>query len=121
MTADYVKALYLDIEMQENQTWQIDVPSSDNLFVYVLEGSAEFGEGQVVNLSEKQIGLFDRGSSVIAHTGHTAIRFLLMAGKPLEEPVAWGGPIVMNTHEELEIASKELENGTFIKTHQLHL
>lgn len=116
MEADYVKALYLDIEMEAHQAWNLETLREDNLFVYVLEGSGVFGLEPGELLHRKQIGLFTKGSDFVANTEGEAIRFLLMAGKPLEEPIAWGGPIVMNTHEELEIASRELENGTFIKT-----
>ena len=59
--------------------------------------------------------LFDRGDEVVVQAGDEGIRFLLVSGKPLEEPVAWHGPIVMNTEEELRRAYTELRNGTFIK------
>jgi quercetin 2,3-dioxygenase len=59
--------------------------------------------------------LFDRGDEIIVHAGEQGIRFLLVSGKPIEEPVAWYGPIVMNTQEELREAVSELRDGTFIK------
>ena len=59
--------------------------------------------------------LFDRGDEVMVHAGEDGIRFLLVSGKPLEEPVAWYGPIVMNTQEQLRQAFQELEKGTFLK------
>ena len=59
--------------------------------------------------------LFDRGDEVTVQAGDEGIRFLLVSGKPLEEPVAWYGPIVMNTQAELRQAFEELRNGTFIK------
>ena len=59
--------------------------------------------------------LFDRGDEVAVHAGDEGIRFLLVSGKPIEEPVAWYGPIVMNTDEELREAYAELRSGTFIK------
>jgi redox-sensitive bicupin YhaK (pirin superfamily) len=58
---------------------------------------------------------FDRGDEIVVETGPEGIRFLLVSGKPLEEPVAWRGPIVMNTEAELEQAWSELEYGTFIR------
>lgn len=115
MEADYVKALYLDVEMEGAQTWALETLREDNLFVYVLEGKGVFGLEPSEILHQKQIGLFTEGSDFIAHTEGEKMRFLLMSGKPLNEPIAWGGPIVMNTREELELASRELENGTFIK------
>ena|SRR3990172_3083740 len=63
----------------------------------------------------RSLVLFDRGDEVTVQAGDDGIRFLLVSGKPLEEPVAWYGPIVMNTQEELRQAFKELEQGTFLK------
>src|SRR6516164_8739182 len=62
--------------------------------------------------------LFDRGDEVTVHAGEDGIRFLLVSGKPLEEPVAWYGPIVMNTQEQLRQAFRELDQGTFLRTHK---
>jgi len=60
--------------------------------------------------------LFDRGDEVVVQAGEDGIRFLLVSGKPLEEPVAWYGPIVMNTQEQLRTAFSELQKGTFLET-----
>jgi redox-sensitive bicupin YhaK (pirin superfamily) len=59
--------------------------------------------------------LFDRGDELSVQAGSEGIRFLLVSGKPIEEPVAWYGPIVMNTQEQLRQAVAELNDGTFIK------
>jgi hypothetical protein len=59
--------------------------------------------------------LFDRGDEIVVQAGPEGIRFLLVSGKPLEEPVAWHGPIVMNTQAELQQAMSELQRGTFIR------
>jgi hypothetical protein len=59
--------------------------------------------------------VFDRGDEVTVQAGEEGIRFLLVSGKPIEEPVAWYGPIVMNTQVELQQAVRELQGGTFIK------
>ena len=59
--------------------------------------------------------LFDRGDEIDVQAGERGIRFLLVSGKPIEEPVAWHGPIVMNTRAELEQAIAELRNGSFIR------
>jgi redox-sensitive bicupin YhaK (pirin superfamily) len=63
----------------------------------------------------RSLVLFDRGDEVTVHAGDDGIRFLLVSGKPLEEPVAWYGPIVMNTQEQLRQAFREIEQGTFLK------
>ncbi len=60
--------------------------------------------------------LFDRGDEVTVQAGDDGIRFLLVSGKPLQEPVAWYGPIVMNTQKELQQAFEELQEGTFLKS-----
>ena len=65
---------------------------------------------------DRSLVVFDRGDEVTVQAGPEGIRFLLVSGHPLEEPVAWHGPIVMNTRAELQQAITELRNGTFIKT-----
>ena len=64
----------------------------------------------------RSLVLFDRGDEVAVQAGDDGIRFLLVSGKPLEEPVAWYGPIVMNTQAELQQAFRDLEKGTFLKS-----
>jgi redox-sensitive bicupin YhaK (pirin superfamily) len=66
----------------------------------------------------RSLVLFDRGDELMVQAGEEGIRFLLVSGKPLEEPVAWYGPIVMNTQEQLRQAFNELEKGTFLKQKQ---
>ncbi len=64
---------------------------------------------------DRSLVLFDRGDEVVVQAGADGIRFLLVSGKPLEEPVAWYGPIVMNNQEQLREAFDELQQGTFLK------
>ena len=64
---------------------------------------------------DRSLLLFDRGDEVVVQAGEQGIRFLLVSGRPIEEPVAWHGPIVMNTQEELRQAFSELRDGTFIR------
>jgi redox-sensitive bicupin YhaK (pirin superfamily) len=66
-------------------------------------------------LGNRSLVLFDSGDEITVTAGDEGIRFLLVSGRPLEEPVAWYGPIVMNTRAELQQAYSELKNGTFIK------
>ena len=68
-----------------------------------------------VEAENRSLILFDRGDEVTVQAEDKGIRFLLISGKPLQEPVAWYGPIVMNTQEELRQAFRELEQGTFLK------
>ena len=65
--------------------------------------------------NNRSLILFDTGDEVVVQAGEDGIRFLLVSGKPLQEPVAWYGPIVMNTQEQLQKAYKELQEGTFLK------
>jgi len=69
----------------------------------------------VYDVSNHSLVLFDRGDEIMVLAGDQGIRFLLVSGKPIEEPVAWYGPIVMNTQEELRQAIAELHTGDFIK------
>ena len=70
----------------------------------------------VDDVANRSLVLFDRGDEVVVQAGERGIRFLLVSGRPIEEPIAWAGPIVMNTDEELRQAWRELEDGTFIKS-----
>jgi redox-sensitive bicupin YhaK (pirin superfamily) len=102
-------------------------------FAYVFAGSGKFcNASEPLEVPTEPVGwldtappsaadnrslvLFDRGDEVIVQAGEEGLRFLLVSGKPLEEPVAWYGPIVMNTQEELQNAFHELEKGTFLKS-----
>jgi len=111
---DYVKMLYLDVLMKPGAEWKLK-NDEETLFVYIVQGEGYFGKINS-NLNEsKRALLFDNGDEFIVRAGKNGIRFLLFAAKPLKEPIAWGGPIVMNTREELNQAFKELDEGTFIK------
>ena len=72
-------------------------------------------DGKFDLVSNRSLVLFDRGDEIVVQAGDEGIRFLLVSGKPLEEPVAWRGPIVMNSNWELQQAYAELRAGTFIK------
>ena len=79
------------------------------------EGSAAARRWSARSTGNRSLVLFDSGDEVAVQAGDEGIRFLLVSGKPIEEPVAWYGPIVMNTQEELQQAISELQDGTFIK------
>ncbi|MDD2242988.1 MAG: pirin family protein [Dysgonamonadaceae bacterium] len=114
MQADYVKATYLDINVFPNKSMTIPTIDIENVFAYLVDGDAEFGEKQTSISSHTGI-LFNKGEQIIIKAGKNGLRMLLLSGKALDEPIAWGGPIVMNTREELDHAFEELNNGTFIK------
>ncbi|MDE3162905.1 MAG: pirin family protein, partial [Acidobacteriota bacterium] len=123
---------YIDISVPPNTRRRIQVETTRNAFAYVFAGSGTFRDAsdpQAV-LTESAIDpnapakydaknhslvLFDRGDEIVVQSGPEGIRFLLVSGKPIEEPVAWYGPIVMNTQAELQQAMRELQSGSFIK------
>jgi quercetin 2,3-dioxygenase len=127
-----VDACYVDISVPPNKRRRISVETTRNAFAYVFAGAGTFrdaSEPQAVltesgvdpnaparyDAKNHSLVLFDRGDEIVVHAGPEGIRFLLVSGKPLEEPVAWYGPIVMNTQEELRQAMSELQSGKFIR------
>ena len=110
----YVDANYFDVEMAPGAEWTYESNPENTLFIYIFKGSGKFGSGQ--SGEEKQVLLFDAGIQFKAKADASGLRFILLEGKPLREPIAWGGPIVMNTEEELNLAFMELDSGDFIKT-----
>ena len=123
---------YLDVSIPPRTTKRLAVETSRHAFAYIFAGSGSFrdasGPRSVRNelatdtdvverpdVGNRSLVLFDRGDEVVVHAGDQGIRFLLVSGKPIDEPVAWYGPIVMNTEQELQQAFAELRGGTFIK------
>jgi len=124
---------YLDIFVPPGKRRTLPVETERHAFAYIFEGSGSFREaskpfgvltekaveGREMQVREqtgnRSLVLFDSGDEVTVRAGDQGIRFLLVSGKPIEEPVAWYGPIVMNTKAELQQAVAELRNGTFIK------
>jgi redox-sensitive bicupin YhaK (pirin superfamily) len=123
---------YLDVSIPPRRTKRLAVETSRHAFAYIFAGSGSFrdasGPRSVRNelatdadvverpdVSNRSLVLFDRGDEVVVHAGDEGIRFLLVSGKPIDEPVAWYGPIVMNTEQELQQAFAELRDGTFIR------
>ena len=123
---------YLDVSVAPNSEFIHDTRRGHTVVAYVIGGKGEFchegnpfgyeveGANYFDTKVERLIGnesliLFDDGDSMAVSTGDDPVRFLLMSGKPIGEPIAWYGPIVMNTREELKIAYDELNQGTFIK------
>jgi hypothetical protein len=122
---------YLDIFVPPGQRKRLDVEVSRHAFAYIFQGSGSFRDASdpravqtdIVGgatrpdfIGNRSLVLFDRGDEVTVQAGDEGIRFLLVSGTPIEEPVAWYGPIVMNTRAELQEAYNELQRGTFIKS-----
>jgi redox-sensitive bicupin YhaK (pirin superfamily) len=122
---------YLDIFVPPGVRKVLPVETSNHAFAYVFQGSGTFRDASspravqtdIVGtgverpdfIGNRSMVLFDQGDEVVVQAGDEGIRFLLVSGKPIEEPVAWYGPIVMNTQHELRVALDELNRGTFIK------
>jgi len=123
---------YLDISVPPGVKKHLPIETSRHAFAYVFAGSGTFrgasqprgvqtevvGEGAATVRSavgDRSLVLFDSGDEIVVQAGDQGIRFLLVSGQPIEEPVAWYGPIVMNTEEQLKQAYSELRAGTFIK------
>jgi len=111
---DFINVTLLDVTIKPGQTWSVPTKRGDTLFLYMFSGECRFaGEESVVS---KQAVLFNDGDVFSVTGGPEESRFVLVSGKPLHEPVEWGGPIVMNTAEELRAAFDELHSGTFIRS-----
>ena len=124
--------IYLDVSVPAGRSRTLPVETTRHAFAYVFAGDGKFcnASGPLAvptegikwldttppaDVDDRSLVLFDRGDEVEVHAGEDGIRFLLISGKPLQEPVAWYGPIVMNTQSELRQAFEELEKGTFLK------
>src|SRR3990172_3423877 len=123
---------YLDITIPPKSNLKYPVKKGHAVFAYVIDGQGYFDEGRDSYAYEAEganyfdfkreclIGpenlvIYGDGTEVIISTDNKQVRFLFISGKPIKEPVAWYGPIVMNTQEELRVAFEEYQNGTFIK------
>ncbi len=123
---------YIDISVPPGRKRRIAVETSRHAFAYVFAGSGTFRDASapqavltesavdpnapvIYDAKNHSLVLFDRGDEIVVQAGPEGIRFLLVSGKPLQEPVAWRGPIVMNTQDQIAQAFRELNEGTFIK------
>ena len=123
---------YVDITVPPGKRRTFEVDTRRNAFAYVFQGGGRFRDaseprgvltdtpGPVESVVREPAGdrslvLFDAGDEIVVQAGEHGMRFLLVSGKPIQEPVAWYGPIVMNTREELRQAVEDLERGTFIR------
>ena len=125
---------YLDVSVPAGLRKRLAVDVAQHAFAYVFDGSGSFRDASAPrgveteptggapmppsisdDATNRSLVLFDRGDEVVVRAGEQGIRFLLVSGRPIEEPIAWYGPIVMNTEEELLQAQRELRDGTFIR------
>ncbi len=115
-----IDPLYADILIPGDAEKRFTLPSGRTAFAHVIEGSGRFDDspeplsGQL-EAENRTLVLFSDGDEIVVRPGKNGVRFLLVSGRALKEPVAWYGPIVMNTREELQTAFEELEAGTFLE------
>jgi redox-sensitive bicupin YhaK (pirin superfamily) len=114
--ADIVRGpTYLDVTVPAGGAFAHSTPPGHTVFAYLLEGAGAFAPGDERVVAADHVVLYGPGDAVEVRPGGGGVRFLLFSGEPLGEPVAWRGPIVMNTEAELELAFREYRDGTFIK------
>jgi redox-sensitive bicupin YhaK (pirin superfamily) len=106
---------YYDVQLPPNTTFSHPTKEKHTVFAYVHDGNGHFDEESVELLGNHSLVLYDQGEQVCVSAGSGGLSFLLIAGKPLGEPIAWRGPIVMNSQEELTLAFDEYKAGTFTK------
>ncbi len=106
--------LYLDIALDAGTPWETALPDGHNAFAYVYEGQVRVGEGDDARVLEsREMGVLDGGARLRLHPGQAAARLILVAGRPLREPVARYGPFVMNTRQEVMQAFVDFQEGRF--------
>jgi redox-sensitive bicupin YhaK (pirin superfamily) len=109
--------MYIDVTVPANSVFQQPISKGHNSFAYVFEGNGKFGgfnKSESVEIQSPSLAIFGDGDLVNVFTDHEPVRFLLVSGKPLNEPVARYGPFVMNTKQEIEQALEDLRRGTFV-------
>ncbi len=128
-----IEPQYLDISVPAKTRFTFPTPAGHTVFAYVIDGRATFcdekdpfayeREGSNYfdmqhdrRLGDRTLILFEDGDQIAGDTEDDPVRFLLISGRPIHDPIAWYGPIVMNTEAELRLAFQELEQGTFIKS-----
>jgi redox-sensitive bicupin YhaK (pirin superfamily) len=118
VTEIYADPEYLDVFVPAGRSFGQSVPAGHTAFAYVYEGGGVFGgdaEGNEFEVPSPRLVVYGDGDGVLVHADRHPVRFLLLSGKPLGEPIARYGPFVMNTKEEIEQALADLRNGTFVK------
>ena len=109
-----VDPIYFDVELDENKDVSFDVPETHNSFIYLLKGDLKVGKKEHKKIGDSTLILLDRGSE-LGVVANKKSKFLFIAGKPIGEPIARGGPFVMNTKQEILQAIQDYNNGTFAK------
>lgn len=113
VTPDHIPATIYDVELFANGKIDISTKPDEKVFIFLIAGDAVINRQLILS---KTAVLFGKGDSItVSSKPKSDLRFIFFSGMPLYEPIAWGGPIVMNTEDELERAFDELRRGIFIK------
>ena len=110
-----VQPWFFDVKAEAGAEFTLDVRPEDTVLVCVFEGKGYFDKEKTRLIEPGQLAVLGEGAALACSASREGMRFLLMAGRPLKEPIAWRGPIVMNTEHELKIAFEEYRKGTFLK------
>jgi redox-sensitive bicupin YhaK (pirin superfamily) len=113
--------LYLDVRVPAGEEFIEQLPSSHNSFIYVVKGPvvSKDESGQALHLTRDDLGILSDGDAISVQASEQDVHFLLISGKPLNEPIARGGPFVMNTQEEVQQAFDDYRHGRFQGTHNV--
>lgn len=106
---------YLDVTVNQETKFDYQVTKDNTVIIYTIEGNAYFDKSKEKLIEKDHLVVFGSGDEVNIETDNEHTKFLIMSGKPIDEPVAWHGPMVMNTQEEIIEAFQEFQAGTFIK------
>ncbi len=109
-----IEPIYFDIELKKNKIFNLQIPSSHNTFVYLIDGEVEIGTKKHEEVKNSTLIVLEKGEKLNIK-GKTNSKFLLISGKPIGEIIARGGPFVMNTKEEILNAIRDYNNGTFVR------
>ncbi len=109
-----VEPIYFDIELKKDKDFNIELPLAHNSFIYLIDGEIKIGEQTHDKIKDSTLILLNKGQKLKV-SSLTKGKFLLISGKPIGEPIARGGPFVMNTKEEILKAVQDYHNGTFVK------
>ena len=121
VTEIFADPMYLDVIIPEGSSFKLPIKRGHTAFAYVFEGECIFGDFEEESLENfkmvkaTEMAIFGDGDYIKAKSDQSSVRFLLVSGKPLNEPIARYGPFVMNTPDEIEQALRDLQNDNFVK------
>ena len=110
-----LEPIFIDVNIKRNGKFIYETEPNSTVFALIVQGEGNFDRESKKAYSVGTGILYNLGEKIEVNANEKGVRFLLLSGKPIKEPIAWGGPVVMNTKEELRTAFKQIDDGTFIK------